>query len=70
MASSDYSEVQFQGNPNDSVFNQPKPKVFLTDELKTKITNAVNPYPIPEGRKYEYGTAGVRSGPKAADSPS
>ena len=23
------------------------------------ITDAVQPYPIPEGKKYEYGTAGV-----------
>lgn len=59
MASRDYEEVQFSNKKGESVFNQPKPKVFITKELTTKITAAVEPYPIPEGRIYEYGTAGV-----------
>ena len=59
MASEDYKEVIHRTNPNESVFNQPKPKVFLTDLLMSKIVNAAKPYPIPEGQKYEYGTAGV-----------
>lgn len=42
-----------------SVFNQPKPVVTLDPKLLEAITNAAEPYPIPEGRKYEYGTAGV-----------
>lgn len=42
-----------------SVFNQPKPVVNLESSLLDAITAGVEPYPIPEGRKYEYGTAGV-----------
>lgn len=60
MASRDYEEVERTGNPRESVFNQPKPKVYITKDLATRIIKAVEPYPIPEGRKYEYGTAGVR----------
>ena len=59
MASRDYEEVERTGNPRESVFNQPKPKVYITKDLAARITEAVKPYPIPEGRKYEYGTAGV-----------
>jgi len=59
MASNDYKEVVRGGNPRDSVFNQPKPKVFLTDELGQKIIAAAAPYPVPETVKYQYGTAGV-----------
>lgn len=59
MASRDYEEVERTGNPRESVFNQPKPKVYITKDLAARITKAVEPYPIPEGRKYEYGTAGV-----------
>jgi hypothetical protein len=60
MASRDYEEVERTGNPRESVFNQPKPKVYITKDLAARIIKAVEPYPIPEGRKYEYGTAGVR----------
>lgn len=42
-----------------SVFNQPKPVVTLDSRLLDAITAGAEPYPIPEGRKYEYGTAGV-----------
>ena len=42
-----------------SVFNQPKPVVKLEQALLDSITTGVQPYPIPEGRKYGYGTAGV-----------
>lgn len=45
---------------NSSVFNQPKPVVALDQSLLDKITAGVQPYPIPEGRKYGYGTAGFR----------
>ncbi|KAK5464580.1 Phosphoacetylglucosamine Mutase [Exophiala xenobiotica] len=47
-------------NPRESVFNQPKPVVHLPHELLDAVTKSVEPYPIPEGRKYEYGTAGFR----------
>ncbi|KAK5531966.1 Phosphoacetylglucosamine Mutase [Vermiconidia calcicola] len=55
-------------NPRESVFNQPKPVVHLPHELLDAVTKSVEPYPIPEGRKYEYGTAGFRM--KAYVSPS
>ena len=42
-----------------SVFNQPKPVVKLDHALLDKIVSGVQPYPIPEGRVYGYGTAGV-----------
>ena len=45
----------------DSPFNHPKPFVRLPEKLSTAIVEAAKPYPIPEGRKYEYGTAGVRA---------
>lgn len=46
-------------NPRESVFNQPKPVVHLPRDLLDAIVKGVEPYPIPAGRKYEYGTAGV-----------
>jgi hypothetical protein len=33
--------------------------IELSDQLKDGIIKAVEPYPIPEGKKYQYGTAGV-----------
>ena len=54
----DRSELMYQ---RDSPFNHPKPIVQLPEELSTGIIEAAKPYPIPEGRKYEYGTAGVRA---------
>ena len=59
MASRDYEPVQFHGNPRDSILNNPPPTVALTKDLKERITKAVQPYPIPAGVKYQYGTAGV-----------
>ena len=46
-------------NPRESVFNQPKPVVRLHADLLNAIAQGAEPYPIPSGRKYEYGTAGV-----------
>ena len=43
----------------DSVLNKPKPVVHLEGAILERITKGVEPYPIQEGRKYEYGTAGV-----------
>ena len=48
-------------NPRDSVFNKPKPVVTLPAEILDGITQSAQPYPIPQGRKFEYGTAGVSS---------
>lgn len=45
-----------------SVFNQPKPVVSLDKALTEAINSGVQPYPIPGGRAYGYGTAGVRYG--------
>lgn len=42
-----------------SVFNQPKPVVKLEQALLDAINAGIAPYPIPDGRKYGYGTAGV-----------
>lgn len=42
-----------------SVFNQPKPVVKLDQGLLDAINAGIQPYPLPEGRKYGYGTAGV-----------
>lgn len=42
-----------------SVFNQPKPVVTLESSLLDKITAGAQPYPLPDGRKFGYGTAGV-----------
>jgi hypothetical protein len=33
--------------------------VPLRNELMDAIVKAVEPYPIPEGKRYQYGTAGV-----------
>lgn len=46
-------------NPRESVFNQPKPVVHLHPDLLAAITKGAEPYPIPQGKKYQYGTAGV-----------
>lgn len=43
----------------DSPLNKPKPVVSIGKSMLDAITAAVQPYPVPEGRKYEYGTAGV-----------
>ena len=51
-------------DPRDSVLNKPKPVIHLDNALLGRITKGVEPYPIPEGRKYEYGTAGVCSHPR------
>jgi hypothetical protein len=48
-------------DPRDSALNKPKPVVRLDKTLLNRITQGVEPYPIPEGRKFEYGTAGVCS---------
>jgi len=50
-------------NPRDSVFNQPKPVVHLPGDLLDAIAKGAEPYEIPAGRKYEYGTAGVSESP-------
>lgn len=42
-----------------SVFNQPKPVVSLDPALLEAINSGIRPYPIPSGRVYGYGTAGV-----------
>lgn len=42
-----------------TLYNQPKQKVSLPDELTQAVVKNAGRYPIPEGRKYEYGTAGV-----------
>lgn len=42
-----------------SVFNQPRPVVSLDKKLLDAINAGVQPYPIPDGRVYGYGTAGV-----------
>ncbi|KIW66086.1 hypothetical protein PV04_08291 [Phialophora macrospora] len=47
-------------DPRDSVLNKPKPVIHLDQALLDRITKGVEPYPIQEGRKYEYGTAGFR----------
>lgn len=46
-------------NPRDSVFNQPKPVVRLDKGILEDIAKGASLYPIPAGRKFEYGTAGV-----------
>lgn len=43
----------------DSILNKPKPVVSLDQSLLDGVVAATTPYPIPQGRKYEYGTAGV-----------
>jgi hypothetical protein len=46
-------------DPRDSVLNKPKPVIHLDKVLLDRITKGAEPYPIQEGKKYEYGTAGV-----------
>jgi hypothetical protein len=43
----------------DSPFNKPRPTISLPLALKKAIEDGAAPYPIPAGRKFEYGTAGV-----------
>ncbi|OAP56507.1 hypothetical protein AYL99_09686 [Fonsecaea erecta] len=47
-------------DPRDSVLNKPKPVIHLPKDLLDRITKGAEPYPILQGRKYEYGTAGFR----------
>lgn len=42
-----------------TIFNQPKPAVHLSEDLIEAINKGAEPYPIPEGKEYGYGTAGV-----------
>lgn len=42
-----------------SPFNKPRPTISLPIALKKAIGEGAAPYPLPEGRKFEYGTAGV-----------
>ena len=46
-----------------TIFNQPKANVRLPEDLISAINAAAEPYPIPEGKEYGYGTAGVRMQP-------
>lgn len=57
--SSSYGSHGVFMNPRDSPFNNPKPIVHLPESLADSVAEAAKPYPIPEGKKYEYGTAGV-----------
>jgi hypothetical protein len=43
-----------------TIFNQPKAAVRLPNDLIEAINKAAEPFPIPEGKEYGYGTAGVR----------
>lgn len=43
----------------DSIFNQPKPIVTIPDEVKDALVQNAAPYPLPEGKRFQYGTAGV-----------
>jgi len=45
----------------DSIFNQPKPVVAIADEVKNALVKNAAPYPLPEGKRFQYGTAGVSS---------
>ena len=42
------------------IFNKERQFVTLPDELKQALVQGAEPYPIPENKQYEYGTAGVR----------
>lgn len=42
-----------------TLFNQPKAAVKLPEDLIAAINKGAEPYPIPEGKEYGYGTAGV-----------
>jgi hypothetical protein len=44
-----------------TIFNQPKTKVQLPEDLIKAINAGAEAYPIPEGKEYGYGTAGVRN---------
>lgn len=46
-----------------TIFNQPKATVSLPEDLVEAINAGAGPYPIPDGKEYGYGTAGV--GPRA-----
>ncbi len=41
------------------IFNQERQFVTLPDELKQALVQGAEPYPVPDGKQYEYGTAGV-----------
>lgn len=43
----------------DSIFNQPKPTVAIPEDIKQALVQNASPYPIPAGKKFQYGTAGV-----------
>jgi hypothetical protein len=43
----------------DSIFNQPKQMVTIPDEVKKALVQNAAPYPLPSGKKFQYGTAGV-----------
>jgi hypothetical protein len=43
----------------DSIFNQPKPTVTVPDEVKNALVQGAAPFPLPAGKKFQYGTAGV-----------
>jgi hypothetical protein len=45
----------------DSIFNQPKLVVTIPDEVKNALIQNAAPYPLPEGKRFQYGTAGVSS---------
>lgn len=51
-----------------TLYNQPKQKVTLPEDLAQALVRNAEPYPIPQGKKYEYGTAGVCSFPSMKDS--
>lgn len=42
-----------------TLFNQPKAAVHLPGDLIEAINEAAQAFPIPQGREYGYGTAGV-----------
>ena len=44
-----------------TIFNKERQLVSLPDGLKQGLVQGCEPYPIPEGKHYEYGTAGVSS---------
>lgn len=43
-----------------TLFNQPKAAVHLPAETIAAINSAAEPFPIPQGKEYGYGTAGFR----------
>lgn len=43
----------------DSIFNHPKLIVTIPDEVKNALVKNASPYPLPSGKKFQYGTAGV-----------